>query len=172
MKKLSPKGLKVLKTLHIIFAMVWTCGAIAMILITFVADAQSADELYMKNNILLIIDNWLIITGAITSLVIGIVYGVFTNWGFFKHRWIVVKWIITVIEIAFGTFASHPWLTENLTIIGRLGEAALQNEDYLLNLKMIEISGFFQAGLLLFLIVISVFKPWKSNKKYNKELCA
>ncbi|WP_165043219.1 hypothetical protein [Dysgonomonas sp. ZJ709] len=169
MKKLNPKGLKVLKTLHLIFAMIWTCGAIAMVLITFLTDAESADELYMKNIILLAIDNWLIITGAMTSLAIGIIYGIFTNWGFFKHRWIIVKWIITVVEILFGTFAYHPWLTENLDIIGRLGEAAVWNEDYLFNLKMMEISGFFQAGLLLFLIVISVFKPWKSKKNNDKN---
>ena len=91
MRKLGSKGLKVLKTLHLIFAMVWTAGAIAMVLITFLIKAYSGDELHVKYSILLLIDNWLIITGAMTSLVIGIVYGVFTNWGFFKQRWIVVK---------------------------------------------------------------------------------
>lgn len=165
MKKLSSKGLKVLKTFHLIFAMIWTTGAIAMVLITFLSHAQSGDELHMKYSILLLIDNWLIITGAMTSLVIGIVYGIFTNWGFFKHRWIVVKWIITVAEILFGTFAYHPWLTKNLEIISKFKEAAVYNAEFMTNNRYMEISGFFQAGLLLFLIVISVFKPWKAKKR-------
>ena len=91
MKKLGSKGIKILKILHLIFAMIWTSGAIAMVLITFLSKAQSVDELHMKYSILLVVDNWLIITGAMTSLVIGMVYGIFTNWGFFKHRWIIVK---------------------------------------------------------------------------------
>lgn len=165
MKKLGSKGLKVLKTLHLIFAMIWTTGAIAMVLVTFLSKAESGDELHTKYSILLLIDNWLIITGAMTSLAIGIVYGIFTNWGFFKHRWIIVKWIITVAEILFGTFAYHPWLTRNLEIIAELKGAAVHNVEYMTNNRWMEISGFFQAGLLLFLIVISVFKPWKAKKR-------
>ncbi len=165
MKKLGSKGLKILKTLHLIFAMVWTAGAIAMVLVTFLIKAQSGDELHVKYSILLLIDNWLIITGAMTSLVIGIVYGVFTNWGFFKQRWIVVKWIITVAQILFGTFAYHPWLTRNLEIIGELKEQAVCHTEFMANNRCMEISGFFQSGLLLFMIVISVFKPWKAKKR-------
>lgn len=164
MKKLGSKGLKVLKTLHLIFAMIWTTGAIAMVLVTFLTKAQTADELQMKYSILLVIDNWLIITGAMTSLVIGIVYGIFTNWGFFKHRWIIVKWIITVAQILFGTFAYHPSLTKNLSLIGELKEEVVYNAEFIANNRFMEISGFFQSGLLLFMIVISVFKPWKAKK--------
>jgi hypothetical protein len=165
MKKLNAKGLKVLKTLHILFALVWMSGAIAMILITYLADAHTAAELYLKNNILLLVDDWMIIVGAITTLIIGIVYGIFTNWGFFKHRWIIVKWIVTVAEILFGTFAYHPRLEENIEIVSKIGDRALQDGVYLSNAAFMEISGFFQAGLLIFVVVISVFKPWKPKKK-------
>ncbi|MBD8349010.1 MULTISPECIES: hypothetical protein [unclassified Dysgonomonas] len=165
MKKLGSKGIKVLKILHLIFAMIWTSGAIAMVLITFLSKAQSVDELHMKYSILLVVDNWLIITGAMTSLVIGIVYGIFTNWGFFKHRWIIVKWIITVAQILFGTFAYHPALTQNLSLISELKEEVVFNAEFIANNRFMEISGFFQSGLLLFMIVISVFKPWKAKKR-------
>ena len=165
MKKLGSKGIKVLKILHLIFAMIWTSGAIAMVLITFLSKAQSVDELHMKYSILLVVDNWLIITGAMTSLVIGIVYGIFTNWGFFKHRWIIVKWIITVAQILFGTFSYHPALTQNLSLISELKEEVVYNAEFIANNRFMEISGFFQSGLLLFMIVISVFKPWKAKKR-------
>lgn len=165
MKKLGSKGIKVLKTLHLIFAMIWTTGAIAMVLIAFFAEAQSGDELHLKYSILLLIDNWLIITGAMTSLMIGVVYGICTNWGFFKHRWIIVKWIITVVQILFGTFAYHPRLTENLAFISELQEEVVHNVEFIANNRFMEVSGFFQSGLLLFMIVISVFKPWKDKKR-------
>ena len=164
MKKLGTKGTKVLKTLHLIFAMLWTSGGIAMILITFLSDAKSQDELLIKNGILLMIDNWLIIVSAIATFIIGIIYGVYTNWGFFKYKWITVKWIVTVIQMVYGTFVYHPSLTQNIEIINKLGAAATQDETFLSNLTLMQISGFFQSGLLLILIVISVFKPWKTKK--------
>ena len=167
MIKLKAKGLKILKSLHIIFALVWMSGAIAMILITYFADANTGAELLLKNKILLLVDDWMIIVGAMTTLAIGIIYGIFTNWGFFKHKWIIVKWIITVAEILFGTFAYHPRLEENIGKIAQLGEDVLQDPIYLSNASFMCISGFVQAGLLVFLVVISVFKPWKPKKTNN-----
>lgn len=39
------------------------------------------------------IDYAIVIPGAILAVATGIIYGIFTKWGFFKHRWITVKWI-------------------------------------------------------------------------------
>ena len=62
--------------------------------------AQSGDELYMALFVYRIIDNAIVIPGATLT----IIYGVWTNWRFFKQRWIIVKWIVSMLVIIVGTF--------------------------------------------------------------------
>lgn len=165
MKKLSANGIKVLKLIHIVFAAIWMAAVVAMVIISALAVTGSGDELYMKYSILMIVDNWLIIVSAMSTLLVGIVYGFFTNWGFFKHRWVVVKWIITVAMILYGTFCFHPWLTENLELANTLRDAAIGNGVIAVNDAYMQYSGYTQLFLLLFVFTISVFKPWKKKKK-------
>ncbi|MEL7565626.1 MAG: hypothetical protein AAGU27_12160 [Dehalobacterium sp.] len=38
-----------------------------------------------------------IMPAAILTILQGIVYGCFTGWEFFKHKWIILKWVSTVL---------------------------------------------------------------------------
>lgn len=166
MKKLNPLGIKILKIIHLFFAVLWIGGGIALLVVLFSVTPLNGDELYMKSRILQIIDDFLIIPGAITSFFIGIVYGIWTNWGFFKHRWITAKWIVTVAQILFGTFALGPWINENVEIANQFRDAALDNATLLQNIEMSQIWGTIQVLLLvLVFLVISVLKPWKGRRK-------
>ncbi|MCD7971623.1 MAG: hypothetical protein LUG18_02995 [Candidatus Azobacteroides sp.] len=163
MKKLSAKGMKVLKTCHLLFVMMWVVGVMAMALMSLIKP-QSGDELYMVLFITRMIDDWLVIPGAMLTVITAIVYGVSTNWGFFKHRWITVKWIISVLVILVGTFYFSPKLDRclEITILGR--EAALSNPELISNSEISLTGACIQSGILIFLVVISVFKPWKKKK--------
>lgn len=98
-RKLKPQGVKILKMLHIIFAFSWVIGGLALCLLVFITQPQSGDELYMRSRILQIIDDYFIIYGAMGAFVTGLVYSIWTNWGFFKHPWIVVKWIMIILQM-------------------------------------------------------------------------
>lgn len=164
MKKLKPNEVKLLKTFHLLFAIMWICGGIALILGQYIATPQTGDELYMKLRMLQIVDDWIIIPGAIGCLLTGIVYGIWTNWGFFKHRWITVKWVLTVAQILFGTFFLGTWLNGNVELANQLRDAALSDHKFIYNTQMISVWGLVQLALLLLYIVISVYKPWKKKK--------
>ena len=165
MKKLGSQGVKTLKMFHLFFAILWIGGGMALIIVLFSVNPQSGDELYMKSRIIQIIDDFLIIPGALASFLIGIIYGVWTNWGFFKHRWITVKWILTLIQILFGTFVLGPWVNENVEISNRLREVAINDPTLLHNIEMSKIFGTMQVVILILtFIVISVQKPWKKKK--------
>ena len=71
----------------------------------------------------LIVDEYFLIPGGIGIVVTAILYGTITKWGFFKHKWITVKWILTVLLIA--------------------------------------IAGIVQLIMFVYIITISVVKPWK-----------
>lgn len=162
MKKLNAKELKTLKLLHIIYAMLWTVGVLAMVLLLLL-EVQSGDELFIKYKAVRLIDNALVIPSAIITVLIGIFYGIKTNWGFFKFKWITVKWIVSIIIILGGTFYLSPLLDTNLIIADEKRDTALSNTLIDHNESTIFIIGCCSSILLLVLVGISVFKPWKNK---------
>lgn len=164
MKTLGAKGLKNLKMLHLFLAIMWIGGAMAMVILAFTAKPESGDELYMFSRMMQIIDDYLIIPGAMGNVLIGIMYGVWTKWGFFKHRWLTVKWILTIVQVLFGTFILGPWINGNVELAQTLGQDVISSVDYFHNLKMTQTWGTLQSVILLSFIVISVLKPWKKGK--------
>jgi len=165
MKKLGSTGVKVLKIFHLFFAMLWICGAIALATIAFISEPSSGDELFMRSRIIQIIDDLLIIPGAIGCLLTGIIYGVWTNWGFFKHRWLTVKWVMTIAQMSFGTFILGPWVNDNVIISDKLRDAAFTDPSFISNFQNTQFWGSIQTSLLLLYIIISVIKPWKKSKQ-------
>jgi hypothetical protein len=164
MKKLNPQAVKILKIFHILFAFGWIIGAIILCVLIFITYPASGDELYMRSRILQIVDDYFIICGAIGSFVTGLIYSLWTNWGFFKHPWIIVKWIMIILQILFGTFVLGPCLNDNVVIADQLRDVALTDPTFLKNIQTTQIWGTVQTTLLLFVIVISVQKPWKRKK--------
>ncbi|PWE00536.1 hypothetical protein DDZ16_04900 [Marinilabilia rubra] len=148
---------------HLLFVVMWIGGAIALTIVLFSVHPETGDGLYMKSRIIQIIDDFIIIPGAMGNLLIGIIYGVWTRFGFFKFRWMIVKWILTVAQILFGTFFLGPWVNENVKIADELGKAAFSNDTFQHNLEMNAIWGTVQLLLLLFVLVVSVQKPWKNS---------
>lgn len=163
MKKLSSKGVKVLKSCHLLFVMMWVIGVMAMAVINLI-EAGSGDELYMTLFISRFIDDILVIPGAVLTVITAIIYGMNTNWGFFKHTWITVKWIVSILIIIVGTFYFSPKLDKCLEIADLTRDAAFDNPELMTNSQISLYGAFIQCGLLIVLVIISVFKPWKKKK--------
>jgi hypothetical protein len=106
-----------------------------------------------------------VIPGAIGCLLTGLVYSAFSNWGFFKQKWIIVKWVITISAIFFGTFFLGPWETAMMNISGEMGLAAVEDAQYLYYQRMNFWFGTIQFFVLVFTVWISVFKPWRASAK-------
>ena len=166
MKQLNTKGIKTLKACHLIVVMMWVVGVMAMAIINLI-EPRSGDELYMSLLISRFVDDVLVIPGAILTVVTAIIYSTFTNWGFFKHRWITVKWITSILIIIVGTFYFSPKLDRCLEIADQMRNAAFNNTELISNSQISLVGAFIQAALLIFLVVISVFKPWKKKKSNN-----
>ncbi|WP_235919477.1 hypothetical protein [Heliomicrobium undosum] len=120
----------------------------------------SGDALYAVNASMKIIDDYIVIPSAIGCLVTGLFFSWLTNWGFTKFYWVIVKWVLTVVAILFGTFFIGPWLNE-LVEISRIERIlALQNAVYLSHFQSHALSSLVQIASMIFMIVISVLKPW------------
>lgn len=162
MKKLKPKGIKTLKSLHLLFVMMWVMGVVVMGIVYF-TNPKSGDELHNALLTMRIVDDFLVIPGAMLTIITGIIYGQFTNWGFFKHRWIIVKWIVSILIIIIGTFVLNPWLELCLEITTNQRDIAINNANISNYFPLISISAAAQSLALIFLVIISVFKPWKGR---------
>jgi uncharacterized membrane protein len=167
MPKLKAKGLKWLKGFHLIAVTSWVGGGVALILLYFLKDGVTdSGVLYGINQSIHHVDMAVVvIPGAFGCLLTGLIYSSFSNWGFFKHNWMIFKWIVTVTAILFGTFFLGPWETAMMEISGKIGISSLSDPAYLYNQKMNLVFGALQVLVLMITVFISIFKPWKSGKK-------
>ncbi len=164
MKKFGATGMKILKTLHLIFVMLWTVGVIAMAILLLMK-AQSGDELFMKYKAVRFIDDLIVIPTATITVLIGILYGIKSNWGFFKYKWVTVKWIVSIIVIVVGTFYLSPMLDANLELSDTQRNLAMSNAEMISRENQIFYCSCISSITLILLVIISVFKPWKAKKK-------
>jgi uncharacterized membrane protein len=166
MPKLKARGLKWLKCFHLIAVCCWVGGGVALILLFFLKNGiTEGGVLYGINKSIHHVDiAVVVIPGAFGCLVTGVIYSSFSNWGFFRHTWLIFKWIVTVSAILFGTFFLGPWETTMMEISGKLGMSSLSDPAYLYNEEMNLIFGTIQVLVLMTTIFISIFKPWKSRR--------
>ena len=89
----------------------------------------------------------------------GLAYGVLTKWGFFRHRWIVLKWVVLFLCIGFGI-----WLGGKeqamLALSHTLGEEAMAAPEYRAVLLPYCLGGLMQICVLVAVVFISIFKPF------------
>lgn len=179
--KLSARGQKILKIVHLVCAIAWIGSAIVMNTLRHLVDIDSVEGMYYVAVVLEAVDMDILVPGAILCLLTGVVYGLFTTWGFFKHRWLIVKWVLTVFMILFGTFYMGPHVKDNVSVGAELVERCGNDsgcfcmtpymdlwDAYTHNVMASTWSGALQLVLLTVVVVVSVFKPWKKGWKTEK----
>ncbi len=129
----------------------------------FFVRASDGRELFGILDTMNYVDLFIIIPGAMGCLLTGLLYSSLTNWGWFRHRWITVKWIICLYGVIIGTYPLGPWLEEMVRIAGQAGLAALSDPVFRHNAFMLKILGTFQAATLVFAAAISSLKPWRKR---------
>lgn len=166
MKKLSASGQKFLKSIHLVAAGLWlSCVIVLLMMPVLSGDIVTGEELYMYNLIYHFIDMYILTPAAIATLLTGFVYSLFTRWGFFRHGWLIYKWIATLGIIVSGTFYLGPMVTKMLTIadLERLG--ALNDAYYVRGVTIGIWAALINAALLVCAVFFSVYKPWKNSRK-------
>lgn len=165
MKKLGNKSRMYIKAIHIFFIATWLGGAIAMLLLP-VGNVLITGEKFTQgfNFALKIINVFVIIPGAIGSIITGLIFSIFTNWGFFKNRWITVKYILTSIAILIGAIWVGPLIEDMIRLSSAKGFVRSQNPNYLFVEKKYLIIHLIQTIMIVYMIFISVLKPWKKTK--------
>lgn len=155
------KSMKWLHVLHIISASIWFGATVCIGFLSvicffhlsetdFLITATLVPRLYQK----------IILPTAIFTILQGFIYGFFTNWGFFKHRWVLLKWIFTLLLIpCIGVGA----ISQMYSAIDKVNTSGFKGGFSDGGLLLLFIS--LQIVIMLIMIGISVFKPKMRKEK-------
>lgn len=165
---------RIIKILHLFFACLWGGSTVSVTLMQCLFRSKNLDELYVSSMLSAYVDSYIVAPSAVGCLLTGLAYASLTNFGFFKYKWIIVKWCITVAFLAFGFLWYAPWL-DRLISYGKemASQAFLPTEAmpiYIMRIAM----DIVQLLILFAIVCISVIKPWgrvKSKMNINRQQC-
>ena len=152
-----PTGLRKLTlTAHVACSVGWLgavagCGALAVV-------GRTSDDQQLVRGAYLAVDvitRFVIVPLALGAVLTGLVQALGTQWGLFRHYWVAIKFVITVV--AAGVMLA------SLDMVGHLadmaaanhpasGDMAAHRDDLILH----TVGG---AGLLLIPLGLSIYKP-------------
>lgn len=165
MMRFSAQQTQWLKIAHLLLVCTWVGGQVSFMMLQLLKAGLSVPEhMHAVIAALKLIDDFVIIPGALGCLLTGLIYSLFTPWGFFRHRWVSVKWVCTIALILFGTFFLGPWINGMAEIAESKQAAALSDETFLRYEQLNTNWGSVQLAINIGLVMISVIKPWKHLK--------
>jgi len=163
MKRIGTAGRKWLNGTHMFFASAWVGAAVCMTTLRLLSLKNSVlangDILYAVNASIKLIDDAIIIPAALGTLLTGLLISLLTPWGFFRHRWVTVKWAVTLIAILFGTFFLGPWVNELTALADTFRAVAPAEPIFQLLLIRHTLWGGVQTITLIAVVFISALKP-------------
>jgi hypothetical protein len=154
---MTPNFRKFLLTTHITFSVGWF-GAVAVFLALAIAGVTSQNvQVVRATYIAMGLSTWFVILPAcFGALLSGLVQSLGTPWGLFKHYWIAVKLLLTILCTLVLLLHMQP--------ISYLAEVASETPLSNMDLRGLRIQLIADAGaallVLLIIITISIYKPW------------
>jgi len=154
-----------LKFLHMVFSMSWFGGTVSLVALIFlIPPPDSASALVLHHIIFHRVATVIVATASVLSLLTGLLLCWKSHWGFFRHWWIIIKLFITVAVIVFCSIVSGPAVEELIELSRTFGIEVLHNETYLLKKMLVDIVEPAIVVLLIFVLYLSVFKPWSKRR--------
>jgi hypothetical protein len=163
MPKFGPLGLKVLKMLHLLMIVLFLGGILSSFALILKLDLASFQEVYLAYKSFNIISDNIVKFGAQGTILLGAIYGFFTRWGFIKHKWLAVKWILFIIQTFVGILVVDKLMVANLTLLETEKALALSDPVFIHNHFLRFYVVIAQIGLTLFALILSVLKPGRSR---------
>jgi uncharacterized membrane protein len=161
--KLKRKGMQWLRVLHILSVSTWFGAVVAIGSLAYVCFFQlnEADfltiaplvpELYRK----------VVLPAAIFTIVQGIIYAIFTDWGFAKYKWVLFKWILVLLV---GFCTGYGGISNMFSVLDKVQRSGLTGGLTDGGVVLLFIS--LQIIFMLIMIILSVFKPMKRSARYD-----
>jgi hypothetical protein len=171
MVKLNPFLMKFLKFFHVIFSTAFAGAVIYQLIGLMICKYQNENFIIGIMQGVDLYEEYIIIPSMWGLVITGLIYSIFTVWGFKKFYWIIVKWFMTIVFIYMISVLSGNLLQKKLVSIV-LGNNFSKNDPvFLTALLNVQILYGTIAFLFLLIVLISIFKPFgkinagKNNRK-------
>lgn len=154
---MTPEIRKLALTSHVTFSVGWLGAVLAYLVVAIVGltsiDVQLVRGTYMSLQVMA----WFVIVPcAIAALLTGLLQSLATEWGLFRHYWILTKFAITTLGTAI--LLLHAPRVSEMAL--RAAESALATDDYTQQRTSLVVHAAGGLMILLAATVLSVFKPW------------
>ncbi len=143
---------KLLVWLHVVASVSWLSQAAAMgVLVVHSATSAPGGTKVAAAQMAHVLDLTVLVASAITAATTGLGLSAVTAFGFFQHRWVTTKFVLTFAQIGIGTGLVAPAIVE-------LGDAATLGRD---GPWVLAVAGLaVVAAGLAFQVWVSIAKPW------------
>ena len=154
---LAPRSYRVLQTVHAVLGAAWLGTAVAGVLVlTLVMDEQTVVG---ASRAVKLIDLLLYIPLDVATLVTGLIFSVKTHWGFLRHGWVAVKYVINLtIFITAGVVLSPAMITLD-TLATEHGTAAWAMPEFQAARTLFIAMTSFYCLILATAVVLPLLKP-------------
>lgn len=152
---MSPGARKAALTAHVASSVGWFGAVIAFLALAIAGLASGNPEPARAAYLAMELTGWFVIVPlSLASLITGVLQALGTQWGLFRHYWVLVKFVITVLATAVLLVHMRP--------VSQLAEQAagtdLAGVHGSLQIQVLADAGA-AAVVLLVAVVLSVFKP-------------
>ncbi|WP_456409126.1 FMN-binding protein [Caldithrix abyssi] len=170
---LKTSGKKILLTIHITMVSIWLGSLTSILLLQIGKRALTSAHFFLVDRFIFAIFDSVIMYIAIAVAISGLLFSMFTNWGFFKFHWITIKWITIFLLAGIIIFLASPSINSMAAISDIFRHECESNLDYLKFESNVVLFTAIQLVTLVLLILLSVFKPWGARKqrfKVNRKI--
>ncbi|UMP05591.1 hypothetical protein [Amycolatopsis sp. EV170708-02-1] len=149
--------------LHVLAAVAWCTMQLAQLALLLHGWASASPARLTTFELAEFLENTILDPAAIIAAYTGMMLSALTSWGFFKHRWVMVKFVITVAALVIAS-----------TVVSRLLPAVIEAlragaEEPRIPI-LVGTCG--MACATAFMLWVSVVKPWGKTARYAAELKA
>lgn len=156
--KLSRPVRRAALVVHVIASAGWlglTLGLLALAVTA--ATTGSAVTVEASVRAMKLFADWLLLPVAFLTLVSGLVLSLGTQWGLARHRWVYVKFWLTLATTTATAFALRPGLGSTVDAVA--GGEPLPDATGLMMGPVVSLSAY------VFMTVISILKPWGPTRR-------
>jgi hypothetical protein len=161
--RLTPKfrsnSLKVLKISHILLVVLFLGGALSSFAVLSELDLSDFEDVTAGYKITKILSETVVEIGAQEIILLGLVYGFFTKWGFIKHKWLALKWLLFIAQTFIGILIVDKLMMANIALLETEEVLALTDPVFIHNHFLRQDVVLLQIGLTLLALIVSVLKP-------------
>lgn len=130
-------------------------GLLALALTAYTTESASAIEASYRS--MKVFTDWLVLPLALLTLTSGLVLSLGTKWGLARHRWVFVKFWVTLATTTASVLMLRPGVSRAADIVASGGMVA-EPRDLLMG-PAVSLTAY------VFMTVVSVLKPWGLTRR-------